>query len=230
MFMDTSEQFLGMLQISDSLFPIGSFTSSNGLEYLALHGSSKKDIYEFICNCITQQIGPTDCVGFGNVYDSVVNNNLDEILYIDQIIYATKTAKEIRDVTVRSGAQMIHCVTKFVNNDTLNRYNTCISNNSTPGTLVVASAVSACVIGLTKQQGMTCFVYSAVAGMISAVLRMGTIDHFEGQKMIHSTKNIISHTISKYINAPLSDMWQFAPWCDIIQMSHEQIRSKMFNA
>ena len=230
MFMDINEQFLGMLQISDSLFPIGSFTSSNGLEYLAVHGSSKDDIYEFICNCITQQIGPTDCVGFGNAYDSVLNDNLDEILYIDQIIYATKTAKEIRDSAVRSGSQMIHCIIKFANNDTLNRYNTSISNNLTPGTLVVASAVSAFTIGITKQQGMTCFVYSAVASMISALLRMGTIDHFEGQQMIHNTKNIISHTISKYIDTPLSDMWQFTPQCDIVQMSHERIKSRMFNA
>ncbi len=228
--MNTSEQFLGMLQISDSLFPIGSFTFSNGLESLAQKHLDHNDIYEFVCTCIAQQIGPTDCVGFGNAYDAMTRSDLDEIVRIDHIIHATKTAKTIRDASTRSGSQMIRCVSRFVDNDNVRLYHTHISDNTTRGTLVVASAVSACAMGLTKQQGMTCMVYSAVTGMISAALRLGLIDHFKGQEMIHSAKDIIIDVINTYIDTPISEMWQFAPQCDIIQMSHEEITSKMFNS
>jgi urease accessory protein len=64
--------------------------------------------------------------------------------------------------------------------------------------------------------------------MVGAALRLGIIQHFEGQKIIHDIKPIISQTIKEYSNKSLLEMWQFAPQVDITQMSHEKMDSKMF--
>ncbi len=64
--------------------------------------------------------------------------------------------------------------------------------------------------------------------MVGAALRLGLIQHFEGQIIIHSIKPIISQTIKEYSSKSLIEMWQFAPQVDIIQMSHEKMDSKMF--
>ena len=70
--------------------------------------------------------------------------------------------------------------------------------------------------------------YGFSVSMVGAALRMGLIDHFEGQKILHTLKPIITNTICENINKKPSSMWQFAPEIDIIQMSHEKMHSKMF--
>ena len=70
--------------------------------------------------------------------------------------------------------------------------------------------------------------YSFTVGMVGAALRLGLIQHFEGQKIIHDIKPIITQTIIVHSNRSLLDMWQFAPQIDIAQMSHEKMDSKMF--
>ncbi len=72
------------------------------------------------------------------------------------------------------------------------------------------------------------FLYGFYVCFVGAALRLGLIHHFEGQKIIHNIKPIISQTIKEYSNKPLSEIWQFAPQMDIIQMSHEKMDSKMF--
>jgi urease accessory protein len=64
--------------------------------------------------------------------------------------------------------------------------------------------------------------------MVGAALRLGIIEHIQSQKILHLLKPVIVETCDKYISKSLSDMWQFAPECDVIQITHEQKFSKMF--
>ena len=70
--------------------------------------------------------------------------------------------------------------------------------------------------------------YGFTVGIVGAALRLGLIQHLEGQKIIHSIKPIISQTVKEYSNKSLLEIWQFAPQADIFQMSHEKMDSKMF--
>jgi len=70
--------------------------------------------------------------------------------------------------------------------------------------------------------------YGFVVSVIGAALRLGILQHIEGQKLIDEMKPVILSTVKKNINRPLDSMWQFIPQLDIIQMHHEQMDSKMF--
>jgi urease accessory protein len=70
--------------------------------------------------------------------------------------------------------------------------------------------------------------YGFVVSVIGAALRLGILQHFEGQMMINEMKPVILSTVLKNIIQPSDDMWQFVPQLDIIQMHHEQMDSKMF--
>ena len=65
---------ISFLQLSDSFFPTGLYTTSNGLELLFYNKNKKltyDDIFDFIKAYLSQQIGPTDCSVIGNVYDCI---------------------------------------------------------------------------------------------------------------------------------------------------------------
>ncbi len=225
------EQELGVMQLSDSFFPTGIFATSNGLEFLfkekKIQGMT--DLIEIIETTINQQIGPSDCVALANVIDEANKNNFDKVIEADNIVFATKPIKEIRNASVRSGVQLIKCVSEFVNdNKILNQYQDNITKNKAHGVYPVAFAVCCNALEIKKEKSMAMMLYGFTVGIVGAALRLGLIQHFEGQKIIHSLKPIISQAIKEYSNKSLLEMWQFAPQVDITQMSHEKMDSKMF--
>jgi urease accessory protein len=70
--------------------------------------------------------------------------------------------------------------------------------------------------------------YGFVVSVIGAALRLGILQHLDGQKIIHELKPFILVSVNENIGKPLSSIWQFAPAIDIIQMKHEQMDSRMF--
>ncbi len=225
------EQELGVMQLSDSFFPTGIFATSNGLEFLFTEKKIQgmTDLIEIIETSINQQIGPSDCVALANVIDEANKNNFDKVIEADNIVFATKPIKEIRNASVRSGVQLIKCVSEFVNdNKILNQYQDNITKNKAHGVYPVAFAVCCNALEIKKEKSMAMMLYGFTVGIVGAALRLGLIQHFEGQKIIHSLKPIISQAIKEYSNKSLLEMWQFAPQVDITQMSHEKMDSKMF--
>ena len=71
---------IGLLQLSDSFFPTGMYTMSNGLE--ALFYSNKKSIanpmalLNLLKVYIENQIGPADCTALGAAYEQDIKGNL----------------------------------------------------------------------------------------------------------------------------------------------------------
>ena len=64
--------------------------------------------------------------------------------------------------------------------------------------------------------------------VIGAALRLGLIQHFDGQKIIHELRPVILKSVLENIDRAISNIWQFAPGLDILQMKHEAMSSKMF--
>lgn len=225
------EQDLGVMQLSDSFFPTGIYTTSNGLEFLFMEKKIQgmKDLIDMIKVNITQQIGPSDCVALAEVFDCAHRHDFEKIIEADNIVFATKSIKEIRDASVRSGVQLVKCVTEFVNNDKiLNQYKNRIEQKKAYGVFPVAFAICCNALKIKKEKSMTMILYGFTVGVVGAALRLGLIQHFEGQKIIHSIKPIIGHAVKEYSNKSILEMWQFAPQVDIFQMSHEKMDSKMF--
>ena len=64
--------------------------------------------------------------------------------------------------------------------------------------------------------------------MVGAALRLGMLQHYDGQRVIHELKPEISKIVECCIERPLTSMWQFAPGIDVLQIKHERMNSKMF--
>ncbi len=228
---DEIEQELGVMQLSDSFFPTGIFATSNGLEYLF---SEKKiqgmtDLVEMIRINIIQQIGPTDCIALADVFENSDHGDFDGIIQADNTVFATKSIKEIRDASVRSGIQLVKCVVEFVKGDKmLKQYQDSILEKKAHGIFPVAFAVCCNALRIKKEKSMMMMLYGFSVTVIGAALRLGLTQHFEAQKIIHKIKPIIAQAIKDNSNKSLLEMWQFAPQMDVIQMSHEKMDSKMF--
>jgi urease accessory protein len=92
----------------------------------------------------------------------------------------------------------------------------------------VALAVAANVFSIPKRKAGIMMLYSFSVSLVGAALRLGMLQHFDGQRIIDELKPTISKTVQSFINRPMGGIWQFAPQLDIVQISHERMISKMF--
>jgi urease accessory protein len=223
---------ISMLQISDSFFPTGMYSTSSGLE--ALFYSRRKivdadDLRELIKVYLECQIGPADCSALGNAYEHAQTKDFQKLLEVDNTLFSMKLIEEVRSASIRSGTQILKCVISFIpNNDILSRYQEAIKQKRAAGVYPVALAAISQTFGISKYMACLSMVYSFSVSIIGAALRLGTLQHFDGQRIIHELKPSISRVVEKYIDRPVTSMWQFAPDIDLIQIAHERMSSKMF--
>ena len=222
---------ISILQLSDSFFPTGMYTTSNGLETLFYSKKIKNanELRDLIKVYVEHQIGPADCTALGNAYEYANKSNLSKLLEVDQIIYSMKIVREIRDASTRSGTQLLRCLTSFItNNELMNQYQQAIKERQASGVYSTAMAVASNTLKIPKQKAAVMMLYTFSVSIVGAALRLGMLQHFEGQRIIHELRPTILDTMINNIDRPLLSMWQFAPEIDIIQISHEKLDSKMF--
>lgn len=230
--MDTKidNEDISILQLSDSFFPTGLYATSNGLEALSQVKKLKgKDIFEFITIYLQQVVGPSDCMALGNAYQSCENSDMTSLLNVDESLYYMKLIEETRTTSVRSGNQLLKCVSTFAKNKRiLTKYQNAISAGNATGIYPVSFGVVTESLNIEKKKAGLIFLYGVVVSIVGAALRLGNLQHFEGQKVIHQLRPVILKSVLENIDKPISSMWQFAPSLDILQMKHEAMSSKMF--
>ena len=228
--MNTDLSELTLMQLSDSFFPSGLYTMSNGLETIfdEKRVSSEGDVYDFLEVTLEQQLGPADSVALSNAYDYAKNENISEIIRCDDVLYSMKLIQEALAASCRAGSQMIKCIAAISSNNLLKLYSEKISKNEAPGTHPVVAGICSFVMGVKKEQARQMMMYGFCVSTTGAALRLGIIDHIQSQKILHKIKPKIHQTLEKFANTKINDCWQFSPQYDLIQMTHEKKFSKMF--
>ena len=228
--MNTDSSDLTLMQLSDSFFPSGLYTMSNGLETIfdEKRASSQGDIFDFLEVTLEQQLGPADSVALSNAYDCAKNNDILGIIECDDTLCSMKLIQESRAASSRAGSQMLKCVSAISPNNLLETYTRKINENESPGMHPVVTGVCSFVMGVKKEQASQMMMYGFCVSVTGAALRLGIIDHIQSQKILHEIKPKIKQILEKFSTTKIDDCWQFSPNYDLIQMTHESKFSKMF--
>ena len=227
---EIDEKEISVLQLSDSFFPTGLYATSSGLEALSQTRKLKsKNIFQFISIQLQQVMGPSDCTAMGFAYESCKKKDIVELLRADELLYYMKLIEETRIASTRSGNQLLKCVSTFItNNKMLKEYQIAINKGKATGVYAVSFGVVTSSLNIPKKKAGMMLLYGWAVSIIGAALRLGILQHFEGQKIIHELGPNILQAVLENVDSPISGMWQFAPSLDILQMNHEALSSKMF--
>ncbi len=223
-------QDLAMMQLSDSFFPTGLYANSNGLENIFQNNKkiTELQIIEIIETQLKQQVGPTDLIVMINALKFAGQKDFEQISDLDIKINSMKNIKEVRESSRRSGIQLARCVTEFTRDEILEQYLEFYKKGMIYGAYSVSFGLCANALGINLQKASLMFLYGFIVSIVGAASRMGIIQHFQAQKIIHVLKPIISQIVSESLEKSTKDIWQFAPHLEILQMHHEKMDSKMF--
>ncbi|WP_400260084.1 urease accessory protein UreF [Candidatus Methanomassiliicoccus intestinalis] len=214
-----TEALMNLMRISDSFFPVGSFTVSQGMEQFVaddlVTDSNLMSILEAYVNNIWV---PLEMPIFKEALEAVIENDLERLLAVDRLCYASKLTEEGRETSVKMGNNLISMVES---SEIGNSFQNLVKDHSTPGTYPVSLAVLANELKI-DDAGEYSLLYVNLMEIAAAMVRMGEIDYLSAQNLVKSVITKISTP------PPFGEEYQSFPLADIESMRHENSSNRMF--
>ena len=221
---------LTALQLGDAFFPSGRYTLSHGIERFAELGRLKTpaQLEALLSDYIEAIIGPSEACAAAETVRAFGEGDFEKILGIDQHLWGMKLAWEGALNSQRTGRSLVKLTASLTDNALAARYGEEALNDRTPGNFAVAFGCLAASLGLGPEEAALVELYSFVANVLGASLRLIRLDHTQAQLIYMHLKPLLVKAAEDAANQSYLDMWSFAPTIEIMQMQHERSHLRMF--
>ena len=218
-----------MLQFGDSMFPIGAFAFSSGLESAIQQGVvTNAATLRAYTHTALEQAARGDGIGLIVAHRAATAGDIDTLARIDAQMYVRKLSDEARTMSVRMGKKFTEMGVEVVGARLLQTWRECIERSVTPGCYPIALAINFAVQHLTARQAFVVHQYGVAATILGAALRLMKVSHFETQKILYELIGPTDVMYEAAAAARLSDMAGFAPLTDILAAIHTRAHVRLF--
>ncbi len=219
-----------LLQFSDSAFPVGTFSFSNGLET----ASYEKIVYdadtlEQYARSAARQGAFSDGVAALLAYRAMEAGDYARIVEIDKALMRFKMNDEARLMLTRMGKKLAELgVRMFESNDIMTQWIEDINSGKTPGSYPVAQGIVFQIAGLTEEELFASQQYGVVNMILGAALRCVRVSHYDTQMILTALAKEIPQLYEEVKSLDLPEMHCFVPEMDILASLHEKGNMRMF--
>lgn len=225
----TAASLLRTLQFGDSMFPIGSFAFSGGLES-AVQKRVVTDVasLEAYARTAVEQAASGDGIAVVCAHRAAAVGDLDALARIDRRVYARKLSGETRTMTVRMGKKFAEMGTEVTGAPLLQAWRARIDGGATPGCHPVVLALIFAVQGLPARDAFVVHQYGVASMILSAALRLMKVSHIDTQRMLYRLNAGADEAYAAAAAARLEDMCGFAPSVEVLAAVHVKAHVRLF--
>lgn len=226
---DEITRMMRFLEFSDSAFPVGTFSFSNGLESAAfediVYDATTLEQYTYTA---LQQTIYSDAIAALIGFRAAAKRDYPLIRKADQQIILCKMNAEARLMLTRMGKKMAEISSQITYDPLMEKWLADIRQQLTPGTYPIAQAIFFQQNGLGEKELFATIAYGIINMILNAALRCIKVSHYETQHILYrlcSTAHVDYETIK---DMTFDDMRVFAPEMDILAAIHEKGKMRMF--
>jgi urease accessory protein len=218
-----------LLQFGDSMFPIGGFAFSGGLESAIQKGVvTDVETLKAFARTAVEQAALGDGIALVWAHRAAVAGDLAELERIDQQVYGRKLSAENRAMTVRVGKKFAEMGAGITGSPLLGDWLARIQQGSTPGCYPVALAVNFAVQDLADRDAFIVHQYGVGSMILSAALRLMKVSHVETQRILYELNTDAEAAYEQAARSSLADMAGFAPLLEILAAVHVKAHLRLF--
>lgn len=219
-----------LLQMTDSAFPVGTFSFSNGLETAAYEGLvHDAATLEQYARSVALQGAFSDGVAALLAYREAMRNNLRGIEEVDSQLMLFKMNDEVRTMLQRMGRKMAELTERFYpGNRMVSLWHRDIKEELTPGSFPVAQGLAFAAEGLGEEELFASHQYGVINMVLGAALRCVRVSHFDTQEILFKLSEDVPRLYEKARVMRVDDMNAFVPESDIFASLHEKGNMRMF--
>lgn len=229
MMTDEMTRLMYLLECSDSAFPVGAFSFSNGLEAAAFEGLvHDAGTLEQYTRTAFQQTLYCDAIAALQAFRAAARQDYGQFREADRQLILCKMNAEARQMLVRMGRKMAEICIRIRDSVWMRHWLEDIANRLTPGTYPVAQALWFQQNGSGEKELFAAIGYGAVSMVLNAALRCVKVSHYETQRILYRLCSEMPWHYAAVREWGFEDMRTFAPEMDVVASLHEKGRMRMF--
>lgn len=218
-----------LLQFTDSAFPVGTFSFSNGLETAAyeglVHDAATLEAYT---RAIALQAAFSDGVAALLAFRAAKDDDYASVLEVDHRLLGFKMNKEARQMLCRMGKKLAELGAHVFDAPLMVRWLADIRAEQAPGTYPVAQALAFAASGLTECDLFCSHQYGVINMVLGAALRCVKVSHYDTQRILYKLSEQSEEFYTEASQMGFDDMNAFVPEADILASMHEKGNMRMF--
>ncbi len=223
-----------LMQVNDSVFPIGGYTQSYGLETYILNGDicTKKDVTNYISTNLKTAFTYSELLVMSLAYDYACNGDIEKIKSLDKMMLASKSPREIREASYKLGTRFVKTIAAIENvhyvNDVFTNYATKVLAKEFLTNHAVAQGIFCASLGVEKKLAMSFYTYATTSAMVTNSVKAVPLSQSVGQQILFDVSRIHDEIIEYVLTLDVSYVGLSMPGFDLRCMQHEVLYSRLY--
>lgn len=222
-------RLMHLLEFSDSAFPVGTFSFSNGLETAAFEGivTNAEELEQYTRTALRQTIY-CDAIAALIAFRAAAGEEYEMIREADRQVTLCKMNAEARLMLTRMGRKMAEICAQITAAPLMNRWLEDIRKGETAGNYPITQAIHFQQNGATEKDLFAAIEYGTISMILNAALRCVKVSHYATQVILFRICTQAAEDYEEIRHLTFEDMQAFAPEMDIIASLHEKGKMRMF--
>jgi len=220
-----------LLHLCDSLFPIGAFAYSDGLESATSAGLVRDaaELRGWLDVCLDESVGRCDGPAFAIARRALVARDWSAVVVVDQEVGALRPAASVRKANRAMGLRLLKTWHGLHPDARLRHALTLVQPHLLGPTLPVAFALVSTCAGIDRRSALIGYGYTRLAATVSAAMRLMPL----GQSDAHALLSRALARLPGVVDGVLAGerrVESFTPAMDVTAMTHQFVESRLFRS
>ena len=222
---------LELLHLCDSLFPLGGFAYSDGLESATNGGavSDAADLHAWLEAMLDDTIGRLEGPAVWLAWRAIQEDDVTTLMRLDEEVTALRPSSSARRSSRAMGRRLMTTWQALHEESGVERLAR-LSRDGAVGPVLPLAFAAACVsCGVTQRGSVEAFAYTRLAATVSAAMRLMPIGQTDAHRLLSRTLERVPAVVD-WLAARGGDLESFAPMMDIAAMTQQYLHSRLFRS
>jgi urease accessory protein len=226
----TPRPLLALLHLCDSLFPIGGFGYSDGLEAATAAGlvETPADLQAWLDVCLDEVLGRTDGPAALRAWSAFGRRDWDAICELDEELTAMRPAAATRRSSRAMGRRLVTTWSTLYLDGRLEHLLDLVRLERLGPGLPVAFGCACASAGVEMRGAGVAFAYTRLASTTSAALRLMRIGQTDAHARLAETLSRVPDVVDAMMTRARPE--SFAPAMDVAAMGQQYLHSRLFRS
>ena len=220
-----------LLQINDSLFPIGGYSHSYGLETYIQKGivQDLETAEEYIRKRLSYNFLYTDLLAARLAYDAAERGDLPALDELEDILEASRIPMELREASKKLGSRFIKTLAHMGAGRETAFFDSYLEARKGKTTChPCAYGVFCACTGIRREEALAGFLYAQASAMVTNCVKTIPLSQSDGQKLLLSLHPRMEELVREAETAGEEMLCASTPGFDLRGIQHETLYSRLY--